>query len=63
METIRIGGAVERDVKIKAEAAVVASGMSISEYLRRVMAYAANGGDLSIIAARHSGVINGRKTA
>jgi antitoxin component of RelBE/YafQ-DinJ toxin-antitoxin module len=65
METMKLSAQmlIERDVKVKAEAAVVANGMSISEYIRRVMAYAANGGDLSIVAGQPSGIYHGRKTA
>uniref|UniRef100_E1T7F3 Uncharacterized protein n=1 Tax=Burkholderia sp. (strain CCGE1003) TaxID=640512 RepID=E1T7F3_BURSG len=62
METTKLSTRllIDREVKAKAEAAVVANGMSISEYLRRVLAYAANGGDLSVVAAHHSGIHSGR---
>ncbi|RZF31336.1 hypothetical protein EVC45_02465 [Paraburkholderia sp. UYCP14C] len=63
MEAVRMNVTMHRETKVKGEAAVVAAGMSISEYIRRVMAYAAEGGDLSVIAAmRPSGVRNGVKT-
>jgi antitoxin component of RelBE/YafQ-DinJ toxin-antitoxin module len=60
METARLGVTIDRALKNKAEAVVVAAGMTFSEYVRRVFAYAAEGGDLSVIAPRPSGIHPGR---
>jgi antitoxin component of RelBE/YafQ-DinJ toxin-antitoxin module len=54
---------IDADVKKRGEAAILDAGMTFAEYVRRVMKYAADGGDLSVIAARRSGVRNGVKTA
>ncbi|MFM0695646.1 hypothetical protein PQQ64_25640 [Paraburkholderia graminis] len=62
MQTTRLGVTIDRDLKDKAEPQLLAAGMTFSEYVRRAFAYAAEGGDLTFVADRPSGIVNGRKS-